>query len=56
MVLYRIVAKHFVAGFEYNGKYVWRAAPIIKYMHGYSLESVKAYCKRKQWALEEIEI
>jgi hypothetical protein len=46
--LVRVVAPHFVAGFETDGV-VRRAAPIIKYLVGKSDDEVRAYIKRKRW-------
>jgi hypothetical protein len=48
MKLVRIVAPHFVAGFETDG-IVRRAAPIIKYMVGWSDDKVRQYVKKKGW-------
>lgn len=39
----------FVAGGDYNGREVTAAAPVIKYMEGWSKDEVDQYCKRKQW-------
>lgn len=49
MKLVRIVAPHFVAGFEHDEIIVRRAAPIIKYMVGWSPRKVWDYCKSKGW-------
>ena len=48
MILVRIVAPHFVAGLETDGT-VQRAAPIIKYMVGWTDDHVRAYVKEKGW-------
>lgn len=48
MKLVRIVAKHFVAGLETDGN-VRRAAPIIKYMIGWSDDRVRDYVKAQGW-------
>lgn len=48
MRLVRVVAPHFVAGFETDGV-VRRAAPIIKYMLGWSNERARAYITSKGW-------
>lgn len=45
---FRIVAPHFVAGCH-NG----RCAPIIKYMADWPIARVQAYCKIKNWTLEQ---
>lgn len=59
MRLVRIVAPHFVAGLEilhdvYNVPYCAKAAPIIKYMRGKTLDWITAYCQRKNWHLEQL--
>lgn len=48
MKLVRVVAPHFVAGFETDGV-VRRAAPIIKYLVGKTDNQVRAYIKSKGW-------
>lgn len=48
MKLIRIVAPHFVAGFESDG-IVRRAAPILKQMRGMTDERARAYMKKKGW-------
>jgi len=50
--LVRITAPHFVAGLVWCSKTdrVTEAAPILKYMHGWSRERVSTYCTRKGWA------
>ena len=48
MKLVRVVAPHFVAGFETDGV-VRRAAPIIKYLVGKTDDQARAYIKRKGW-------
>lgn len=47
----RIVAHHFVAGIVRGGL----CAPIIKYMKGWTLAQIRAYCERKRWAVEVME-
>lgn len=47
--LIRIEAPHFVAGLEAGGGKYDRAAPILKYMAGWSEADIKAYIRRKQW-------
>ena len=49
--LYRITAPHFVAGFLCD-VVVRQAAPIIRYMEGWSLRQVVAYVQRKRWNME----
>lgn len=48
LALVRVVAPHFVAGFETDG-IVRRAAPIIKYMEGRTDEWVRNYIASKGW-------
>lgn len=44
----------FTAGLEFGGVTVAAAAPIIKYMLGWNLIKVLAYCKGKGWRCREI--
>ncbi len=46
--LVRVVAPHFVAGFETDG-IVRRAAPIIKYLVGKTDDQARDYIKSKGW-------
>jgi len=48
MTLVRVIAPHFVAGFETDG-IVRRAAPIIKYMIGWTDAYARHYIKQKGW-------
>jgi len=48
MRLVRVVAPHFVAGFETDGT-VRRAAPIVRYLVGWDDDKARAYLKRKGW-------
>lgn len=48
MKLVRVVAPHFVAGFETDG-IVRRAAPILKYLKGKTDAQARAYIARKGW-------
>lgn len=48
MRLVRIVAPHFVAGFETDGV-VRRAAPILAYMVGWTDERARSYIAKKGW-------
>lgn len=61
--LVRIEALHFVAGLILEGEpgKVWvcvKAAPILGYMHTkrFSAERIKAYCDRKGWTFQIVEI
>ena len=47
-MLVRVVAPHFVAGFETDGT-VRRAAPIIKYLVGKTDSEARDYIKSKRW-------
>ena len=47
-MMLRIVAPHFVAGIVRGGL----CAPIIKYMKGWTLAQIRAYCKKKKWEVE----
>lgn len=47
----RISAPHFVAGIVRGGD----VAPIIRYMKGWTLTQIRAYCERKRWAVEVME-
>ena len=49
MMLVRIVAPDFVAGFETDGT-VRRAAPIISYMLGWPNAKVREHVKAKGWS------
>jgi hypothetical protein len=48
MKLVRVVAPHFVAGFETDG-IVRRAAPIIHYMLNWPDNKAREYIKRRGW-------
>lgn len=49
MTLVRVVAPHFVAGFETADGAVRRAAPIIGYMVGWSDDRARRYIAGKGW-------
>lgn len=51
-VTIRIVAPHFVAGVVLLDDCVVRAAPILKYMMGWSRCRIELYCERKGWKPE----
>jgi hypothetical protein len=66
-LLFRIESSYFTAGFsartqtqtredssESKDLIVILAAPIIKYMTGWNVKRVEAYCERKGWALREV--
>ena len=52
--LYRVEAPHFVAGLEVEDFVVTRAAPIVKYMRGWSLAKTLNYCQSKSWTLQQV--
>ena len=47
----QVTASHFCAGLEVRDGFVRVAAPIIKYMMGWSRERVMQYCAQKGWKL-----
>lgn len=49
MTLVRVVAPHFVAGFETDGIRVTVAAPILKYLIGKTEDYARHYIKQKGW-------
>ncbi len=56
-MLIQITAPHFSAGIvtEYrqgDGDVVTAAAPIVKYMNGWSANEVAKYCCKKKWKVE----
>jgi hypothetical protein len=53
--LYRVVAPHFVAGFEAVDGKVIRAAPILwKRLAGKSVAQAMEYCHRRGWIVSQI--
>lgn len=58
-MMLRIRAPSFVAGLVLStpGEHeiVTEAAPILKYMRGWSKERVEQYCQQRRWTLEAIE-
>ena len=48
-MLIRIVAPYFVAGIVLEEGVVIEAAPIVRYMMGWSGMRVRSYAKRKHW-------
>jgi hypothetical protein len=55
MRLIRVVAPTFVAGFETDG-IVRRAAPILKYMVGWTDERARALIKSRGWKASVCEV
>lgn len=49
-MLLRIIAPHFVAGVV-PGK---AAAPIVRYMRGWSYDKIYCYCQQKGWTCEVV--
>ena len=45
--------REFTAGFVTSMGIVTRAAPIIKYMRGWTTERVREYCQTKGWSLRD---
>lgn len=48
MVYVQITAPHFVAGYDLG---TGNIAPIIRYMKGWTIEKMYAYCDGKGWSL-----
>lgn len=54
-MLARITAPHFCAGLVFDGNMrVIEAAPILRYMIGWSAGRVIDYCSRKHWQNESV--
>lgn len=53
MRLIRVVAPHFVAGFETDG-IVRRAAPILRYMVGWTDGHARVYIANAGWSAHEV--
>ena len=56
MKLVRVVAPHFVAGFETDGIRVTTAAPILKYLIGKTEDYARHYIKQKEWIASVVTI
>lgn len=52
--LIRVIAPHFVAGFETDG-IVRRSAPIIKYLVGKTDDQAREYIRCKGWKAHTVE-
>jgi hypothetical protein len=48
----RIEAEHFVARIECSGGKVVVAAPIVKYMLGWTVKEAAQYTRKKKWKTE----
>lgn len=55
MTLLSIDAPHFNAGVVVGKRYVETAAPIVKYMLGWTPAQVYEYCDKKGWKIVEVE-
>lgn len=51
-MLLRIQSSYFVAGIEVGAG---RAAPIVRYMVGWDIQRIQAYCARKGWRVEMVD-
>jgi hypothetical protein len=49
--LVQITAPHFCAGIVVEGV-VRDAAPIVKYMRGWTLDKVTSYCAQRHWQVQ----
>lgn len=50
----QIIAPHFCAGVVWEqGKGIVKAAPIVRYMKGWTLVGVQNYCTQKGWKYEQ---
>ncbi len=50
--IYQIQAPYFTAGLVVKNNLCTTAAPIIKYMKGWTLARIQIYCNQKKWKLE----
>ena len=52
----QLTAPHFVAGLflHVDNEVCFEAAPIIKYMRGWSLDRIVGYARYKKWQIEEV--
>jgi len=53
--LAKVNAPHFCAGLEIHDVMVYNAAPILKYMIGWTADRVRRYCQSKGWTFEILE-
>jgi hypothetical protein len=55
MPLYQIKSKYFTAGLvTSSSQIVWEVPPILRYMNGWKIETVRVYCEKKGWTLSLI--
>jgi hypothetical protein len=52
--LLQIQSGYFSAGVVMIGDRVIRAAPIVHYMIGWKLKTIKDYCRKKRWSVKRI--
>ena len=50
----QIDAGHFCAAVLLRNNLVIEAAPIVKYMHGWTADRVEDYCDRKSWTAKRV--
>lgn len=53
-MLAAIDAPHFYAGVVLDDDVVTIAAPIVKYMRGWSRDKVREYCRAKGWKISVV--
>lgn len=51
-----ITSSYFCAGAIIENGIIVKAAPIIGWMHGKTLEEIQTYCARRRWKVETITI
>jgi len=55
VTLSQITARHFCAGIVHDRDgYVTEAAPILRYMRGWTRKAVRQYVEKKGWKLREL--
>lgn len=45
----QVSSSYFVAGLKARDSIIFEAAPILKFMEGWTLGRVKTYCQEKGW-------
>lgn len=53
-ILASIEAPHFLCGIVLRNDRVIEAAPIVKYMKGWSRARVRDYCQEKDWSVSVV--
>jgi hypothetical protein len=56
MMLVRVVAAHFVAGFVFDGDKCVRAAPILKWCVGKSADYIRGQFRAHGWRASIVEV